>query len=403
MVGKRVGLGRGDLTTRGAPPADLPEHQAHRVHVRHFEGVEGGRVEGLVEHLRSHVADSLSLVSQESSGSHLPEEADREAEVGDGALPVALNQYVLALDVPVGDGRLAPRPEYLGVEVDDARCYGEADGEERGVIEDRRLEVVVEGAPLVVIRDEEHLGPGAGALYVGGNEAENVVVPHEDRLVDLGLAEPGCLLEGEEDLDRDLLAAPTGEPDLAVAALAHALGQGQLLGDGPLDEERQPRARAATLVNEVLEGALGGDEAGAALLPAVALVDEDHRQGEDDQAHREGDGEDDEGRARAQGPGIRWHRRLRLVHRVYVLVAEVRAVAADYALALEVRHQVTLALHEALLVRGQTAVGPLGHELLGLRVPDLLDGAEAVATRATLARPVLAVVRAVAVAVARDR
>ena len=77
-------------------------------------------------------------------------------------------------------------------------------------------------------------------FVVGGDEAQDVLVPQHDRLVDLGLPEPGALLPGREDLDGDLLAAPLPPPHLAEAPLPDALLQDDGPGDGPLDQQRQP-------------------------------------------------------------------------------------------------------------------------------------------------------------------
>lgn len=65
-------------------------------------------------------------------------------------------------------------------------------------------------------------------------------MPQHHRLVDLGLAEPGALLAGGEDLHRHLLSAPLAAPHLAEAALADALLEDYGSGDGPLDQQRQP-------------------------------------------------------------------------------------------------------------------------------------------------------------------
>ena len=40
-------------------------------------------------------------------------------------------------------------------------------------------------------------------------------MPEHDGLVDLGLSEPGLLVAGREDLDGDVLAAPTSAPHFA--------------------------------------------------------------------------------------------------------------------------------------------------------------------------------------------
>ena len=110
-----------DLLPRECSPRDLPEHEPKGVHVRRLERLEAGLVERLVEDLRGHVAPrahprvwgDVDLVS-------LAVEPDGEAKVGDGAAAVPLDEDVLGLDVPVGDGRLALSSKDLGVEVGQA-------------------------------------------------------------------------------------------------------------------------------------------------------------------------------------------------------------------------------------------------------------------------------------------
>ena len=96
------------------------------------------------------------------------------------------------------------------------------------MVEDVGLEVVVQAALVVVVGDQQHLGPAARALDVGRDEAEDVLVAHEDGLVDLGLAEPGGLLGGEEDLDSHPLPPPPGQPDLAVPGTWVVRGGGMI-------------------------------------------------------------------------------------------------------------------------------------------------------------------------------
>ena len=64
-------------------------------------------------------------------------------------------------------------------------------------------------AQVMVVSDEEHLSPPSCSLDVRGDEPEDVVVPHQDCLVDLCLPEPARLLCGEEHLDRDSFSSPS--------------------------------------------------------------------------------------------------------------------------------------------------------------------------------------------------
>lgn len=63
---------------------------------------------------------------------------------------------------------------------------------------------------------------------------EDIGVSQQSRLIELGLAEPARLLGREEDLDGDILVVPLGLPHLAVAPLADAPLQRDLLGDRAL-------------------------------------------------------------------------------------------------------------------------------------------------------------------------
>ena len=91
------------------------------------------------------------------------------------------------------------------------------------------LQVIVKAAEVMIVSDEEHLGPASGALDVGGDEAQDVLVPeeeddevddkeeeedhngkmammmsndspHQDCLVDLSFSEPARLFRCEEHL-----------------------------------------------------------------------------------------------------------------------------------------------------------------------------------------------------------
>lgn len=99
-----------------------------------------------------------------------PDKLDRQSQVGDAAGPVALHQYVLTLQVPVSDGRLALGTEDLGVEVAEARHRGVSQSQHGLVVQRGGFEVVVQGAVFVAVGDQVELGPGAGAFNVSGYE-----------------------------------------------------------------------------------------------------------------------------------------------------------------------------------------------------------------------------------------
>lgn len=56
VIRKCVRLGGTDFAAGNASPAYFPEYEADGVHISHFEGIERGRVEALVEDLGRHVS-----------------------------------------------------------------------------------------------------------------------------------------------------------------------------------------------------------------------------------------------------------------------------------------------------------------------------------------------------------
>ena len=83
----------------------------------------------------------------------------------------------------MGDGWLSAAAEYLCVKVREATGDTVAELHHAGGLEDLgALQHVVQGPGLVVVSHQQHLGPASAALDVGSNEAEDVVVSHEDGL-----------------------------------------------------------------------------------------------------------------------------------------------------------------------------------------------------------------------------
>ena len=208
-----------------------------------------------------------------------PVELDGEAEVGDAAGAVLLDQDVLALQVPVGDGRFALRAVDLRVEVAEAAGRRVRQAQEGLRVQRGQLQVVVQRAALMEVGDEEELREGACSFDVSRDEAcrgggdsqvrspliscckiryrlvfyseqrqgnklcvkikgqwrtQDVLVSHQDGLVDLRLSEPAGFLSGEEDFDGHLLSSPAAQPHLAVPTFADLTHHLDLLGDRPL-------------------------------------------------------------------------------------------------------------------------------------------------------------------------
>ena len=126
------------------------------------------------------------------------------------------------------------------------------------------VQVVEEGAVLVVVGHQPQLSPGAVVwrrvevvtpssagtpcprpparpltFVVRRNESQDVFVPQHDGLVDLGLSKPGALLSGREDLHGHVPAPPLPPPYFAEASFPDDLLQDDGPGHRPLHKERQ--------------------------------------------------------------------------------------------------------------------------------------------------------------------
>lgn len=106
-----------------------------------------------------------------ADGCTLPNIFHRQPKVCDATRAVFLDQDVLALQVSVGDGRLALGPIDLRVEVAQA-AGGRVGQSQQGLgVQRRGPQVVVQGAVLVIVGDEEELRKGPCALDVRRNKA----------------------------------------------------------------------------------------------------------------------------------------------------------------------------------------------------------------------------------------
>lgn len=92
-------------------------------------------------------------------------------EVSNAAMSVLLHQYVFALEVPVGNGRLALSAEDLHMEVRQAARDGKRHAEAAGCVQGAELKVVVQGAHLMEVCDQPQLSAGVPRGHVRSYEA----------------------------------------------------------------------------------------------------------------------------------------------------------------------------------------------------------------------------------------
>ncbi len=78
-------------------------------------------------------------------------------KISNAALSILFNQYIFALEVSVGDGRLALRAEDLDMEMCQATGDGECHAEAAGSIKSAELKVVIQGAHLMEVSDQPQL------------------------------------------------------------------------------------------------------------------------------------------------------------------------------------------------------------------------------------------------------
>lgn len=204
-------------TSGDAASGHLPDDEAVAVHVGHDVSLEVVLVEALVQDLGSHVAPrpdpgaqgDVHLVSvavangkqelrqvtdtdgvgaerrfHRDASVRPPVELDGEAEVGDAAGAVLLDQDVLALQVAVGDGRLPLRAVDLRVQVAEAAGGGVRQPQQGRRVQRGQLQEVAQRAVLVVVGDEEELREGAGAFNVGRDEACRTERDEKKRVMD---------------------------------------------------------------------------------------------------------------------------------------------------------------------------------------------------------------------------
>ena len=76
-------------------------------------------------------------------------------------------------------------------------------------------------------------------FVVCSNEAQDVLVPQHNGLVDFCFPEPGAFLTGREDLHSHVTSAPSAAPHLPKAAFPNDLLQDDRPSHGPLDKKWQ--------------------------------------------------------------------------------------------------------------------------------------------------------------------
>ena len=99
--------------------------------------------------------------------------------------------------------------------------------------------------------------PTPPTFVVSSYEAQYVFVSEHFSVVYLGLSDPRVLVESGEDFHGHLVTSPQPQMDVSEPALTNLVGQLDLLGDTPLDEEGKTRSRPRTrqsVVNQVFEG-----------------------------------------------------------------------------------------------------------------------------------------------------
>ena len=167
-----------------------------------------------------------------------------QTEVGNAAGHVVLDKDVLALYVPVCDGRLGLRPVQLCVQVGQSAARRDRHLQHHFRGHGLLVEEVVERPKLVVLGDEPQLRHSVVGDHVAGKEAQDVVVPQEQRVEDLRLPDPRLLVARRKLLHGHRLTLVVAEEHLPIATVADGLCDSNSASHRPLNEEGQPRATA---------------------------------------------------------------------------------------------------------------------------------------------------------------
>lgn len=90
----------------------------------------------------------------------------RLTKVSNAALSILFDQYILALQVSVGNSRFALSAKDLNMEMRQAAGNGERHAEAAGSIQGAELKVVVQGAHLMKVSDQPQLSAGVPRGHV---------------------------------------------------------------------------------------------------------------------------------------------------------------------------------------------------------------------------------------------
>jgi hypothetical protein len=107
---------------------------------------------------------------------------DSQAKIRNDTAAVSPDQNILGLDVAMGNGGLALGPEYLRVEVDQARNGGDENAHGLELGERGPVEMVVEGAVRMVVGHQPQLGAGVTARAVRPNVTQDILVSKTKKL-----------------------------------------------------------------------------------------------------------------------------------------------------------------------------------------------------------------------------
>jgi len=246
-------------TSDVAASSNLPKDESKSVDVGSFVGVKVVQVDCLIEHLRRHVAlSAYAVVQRDIDRVDCGVVADSKSQIANGASAIGFNKNVLRLEVAVSDGRFALCAQNLHVQVSESSGDRQGHSNHSRRVHGGTVQVVEEGAVLVVIGHQPQLSPSSivysfnhelrnvlqnesdnvvsVTFIIGGDKDEDIVVSEHHSLVDFSFAEPRTLLSRREDLDSDILTTPPTTPHLTETSFTDNVQQLDLAGDTTLNK-----------------------------------------------------------------------------------------------------------------------------------------------------------------------